>query len=146
MKGTLNKWLPALLLSTVALVGNACAVEMTRPSLEERVKGAELIVVADNIEQLPHAGKQFNKFFRVKARVASVLKGQAKIGDHIEVVVDNTIAELRNDCCSQGQVYVFFLRAKDGKYQFVGSPSGSVLVELQARKASQRPESDLRKP
>jgi len=130
MKDTLNNWLPVLLLSMVAIVGNACAVEHSRPSIEERVQVAELVVVADDIELLPHTGQEFDKFFRVKARVASVLKGKATIGDRIEVAVDNTIAELRNDCCARGRVYVLFLREKDGKYHFVGSPEGAVPVEL----------------
>jgi hypothetical protein len=131
MKTTLNNWLAVLLLSLFAAAGNACAVERTRPSIEERIQGAELVIVADGIALLPHAGKEFDKFFRVQARVASVLKGQAKIGDRIEVVVDNTIAEQRNDCCAPGKVYVLFLRRKDGKYHFVGSPLGAVPVELQ---------------
>lgn len=126
-----NNWLPLLLL-TVLATGSACAVERAKPPIEERVKGADLVIVADGIEQLPHTGKEFGKFFRVEARVASVLKGQAKIGDRIEVVVDNTIAELRNDCCAPGKVYVLFLRQKVGKYYFVGSPLGAVPVELQA--------------
>lgn len=131
MKATSNNWLPVLLLSLLTAAGNACAVERPRPSIEERVQGAELVIVADGIEQLPHAGKEFDKFFRVQVRVASVLKGQAKVGDRIEVVVDDTIAELRNDCCAPSRVYVLFLRRKADQYYFVGSPLGAVPVELQ---------------
>ncbi|WP_242163619.1 hypothetical protein [Lysobacter sp. M15] len=136
MKATLNNWLPVLLLSLPACIGNACAVERTRPSIEERVQSAELVVVTDDIELLPNTGQEFDKFFRVRARVASVLKGQVAVGDRIEVVVDNTIAERRNDCCVPGNVYVLFLRERAGKYHFVGSPSGAVLVELKGRKVA----------
>lgn len=136
MKGTLNNWLPVLLLSMVAVVGSACAVERSRPFIEEQVQGAELVVVADGIELLSHTGREFDKFFRVKVRVASVLKGQAAIGDRIEVVVDNTIAELRNNCCAPGRVYVLFLREKDGKYHFFGSPEGAITVDLVAAKTA----------
>ncbi|KLD77065.1 hypothetical protein XhyaCFBP1156_20130 [Xanthomonas hyacinthi] len=102
--------------------------------MEQRVQSAELVVVTDDIELLPHTSQEFDKFFRVKARVASVLKGQAAIGDRIEMVVDNTIAERRNDCCVPGNVYVLFLREQGGKYHFVGSQPGAILVELQGRK------------
>lgn len=133
MTSTSNNWAACLLLALVAVVGSACAVERTRPSIEQRVQSAELVIVADDIQQLPKVGKEFDKFFRVQARVASVLKGKAAIGDRIEVVVDNTIAEQRNDCCALGKVYVLFLRQKDGRYSFVGSPLGAVPVELQER-------------
>lgn len=113
-----------------ALAGNACAVERSNPSLDERIQGAELVVVADSIEPQPFTGREFDKFHRVKVRGASVLKGSAKVGDHIEVVVNNTIAEHRNDCCAPGKAYVLFLRQQDGRYLFVGSPLGAVPVEL----------------
>ena len=56
MKATLNNWLPVFLLSLPACIGNACAVERTRPSMEERVQSAELVVVTDDFELLPHTG------------------------------------------------------------------------------------------
>lgn len=143
MKGTLNNRIPILLLSMAAVVGNACAVERSRPSIEERVQGAELVVVADGIELLQNTGREFDKFFRVNARVAGVLKGHVMIGDRIEMVVDNTIAELGNDCCAPGRVYVLFLREKDGKYHFVGSPEGAVLVELTSTHPPALPEAGV---
>ena len=75
--------------------------------------------------------KEFDKFYRVSARVAGVLKGKAKIGDRIEVVVNGTISEQRNDCCVPGKMYVMFLEFIDGKFYFVGSPIGAIPVEPQ---------------
>lgn len=75
--------------------------------------------------------KEFNKFYRVSARVAGILKGKAKIGDRVEVVVDGTISEQRNDCCAPGKMYVMFLELTDGKFYFVGSPLGAVQIEPQ---------------
>ncbi|MEN5116042.1 hypothetical protein ABE488_01730 [Luteimonas sp. TWI662] len=127
MNATSNNLLAALLLT---LSGGACAVERPNPSLEERVQGAELVVVADSAEPQPFTGREFDKFYRVKVRVAGVLKGDAKMGDRIEVVVNNTIAEHRNDCCVAGKAYAMFLQQQDGKYLFVGSPLGAVPIEL----------------
>lgn len=128
MKTMSNNLLPIVL--AMLLTGAACAVERPRPPVEERVKVADLVIVADGIQKLPKTNKEFDKFFRVQARVAGVLKGPAKVGDHVEVVVDNTISELRNNCCEPGKVYVLFLRRWEGKYAFVGSPLGAVPVEL----------------
>lgn len=123
----LSKW--ALLLAAV-VVGNACAVERPNPSIEERVAKAELIVVVDGVKPLPYSDKEFDKFYRVEARVAGVLKGKAAIGKRIEVVVNDTIAEYRNQCCAAGQSYVLFLRLYKGKYVFVGSPNGAIPLNL----------------
>lgn len=121
---------PLLFLATL-FTGSACAVERPRPAIENRVKNADLVIVADDIQPLPIEGNEFDKFFRVHARIATVLKGDAAVGDHIEVIVDNTIAELRNDCCIPGKIYVLFLRHESGKrYSFVGSPPGAIQVEL----------------
>lgn len=117
----------ALLLT---LAGSACAVERPNPSLEERVQGAELVVVADSAEPQPFTGREFDKFYCVKVRVAGVLKGDAKVGERIEVVVNNTIAEHRNDCCIPGKTYVLFLQQQDGKYLLLGSPLGAVPIDL----------------
>lgn len=125
----LSKW---SLLLAVVIAGNACAVERPNPSLEIRSKKAGLVVVADEIERLPMTGKEFSKFYRVSARVAGILKGKAKIGDRIVVVVDGTISEQRNDCCVPGKTYVMFLELADGKFYFVGSPLGAVPLELSA--------------
>lgn len=125
----LNKW--SLLLVAV-ISNNACAVERPNPSIEQRVAKAELIVVVDSVRPLPHAAKEFDKFYRAEARVAGVLKGKADIGERIEVVVNNTIAENRNNCCTAGQSYVLFLRPYQGKYVFVGSPNGAIPLELSA--------------
>ena len=136
MNATPSKLLLMLLLPLTVVVGNAYAVERPNPSLEERVQAAELVVVVDDIEHLPKTSQEFSKFFRVKTRIAGVLKGQIEIGERIEVVVDNTISELKNDCCSSGQAYVLFLREKEGKYYFVGSPLGSIPLNL--RTSSER--------
>lgn len=125
MSDTSIGWLACMLL---ALPGSACAVERPNPSLDERVRESELVVVADNIQPQSFAGREFGRFYRVKVRVTGVLKGGANVGDRIEVVVDNTIAERRNDCCTPGQSYVLFLREHDGRYVFVGSPLGAVPI------------------
>lgn len=126
-------WNKAALLLALAFAGNACAVDRPNPSLEERAAAAELIAVVDAIEPIPHEGKEFDKFYRVSARVAGVLKGEARIGDRIVVVVDGTISERRNDCCDVGKPYVVFLREREGRYMFVGSPLGAVPVEFQSQ-------------
>ena len=113
------------------MAGNACAVERPNPSLEERVASAELVAVLDGIEPVPYEGKEFDKFYRVSARVAGVLKGAARVGDRIEVLVDGTISEHRNECCEAGKSYVMFLREREGRFVFVGSPLGAVPLELQ---------------
>ena len=125
----LSRW---SLLLTVVIAGNACAVERPNPSIEDRVAKAELIVVVDGVKPLPHSVKEFDKFYRLEARVAGVLKGKADIGKRIEIVVDDTIAEHRNKCCTAGQSYVLFLRQLQGKYVFVGSPNGAIPLELSA--------------
>lgn len=122
----------AILLATV-IAGNACAIERPNPSLETRVARAELVVVVDGIKPLPRTAKEFDKLYRVQARVAGILKGKAEVGKTIEVVVDNTISELRNNCCAVGQSYVLFLRQHKGKYLFVGSPNGAVPLDFQKR-------------
>lgn len=127
MNATSSNLLAALLLT---LTGNACAVERPKSSLEERVQGAELVVVADGAEPQPFAGREFDKFYRVKMRIAGLLKGNARTGDRIEVVVNNTIAEHRNDCCIPGKTYVLFLKQQDGKYLLFGSPLGAVPIDL----------------
>lgn len=132
----LSSWLQIMLLSLFVMVGNAGAVERPRLSIEKRIQDAELVIVADDIELLPRAGREFDKFYRVEARVAGVLKGHAAVADRIEVVVDNTIAEYQNDCCAEGKVYVLFLRKKGEQYHFVGSPSGAVPVELQGHQST----------
>lgn len=109
----------------------ACAVERPNPSAEERVRDAELVVVVDGIEMLPKTSREFDKFYRVSARIAGVVKGGAAIGDRIEVVVDATIAEHRNDCCEPGRKYVTFLRKKGEHYQFVGSPLGTIPLQFE---------------
>ena len=133
MNTTSSNGLALLLLALVTMAGNASAVARPNPSLEERTQEAELVVVADGVEPQPLVGREFDKFYRVQVRVAGVLKGNATIGDRL-VVVDNTIAEYRNDCCTSGQLYVMFLREHDGQYHFVGSPLGAIPVALsQAR-------------
>lgn len=122
----------AALLLALALAGNACAVERRIPSLEERATTAPLVAVVDSIEPIPHEGKEFDRFYRVNARVAGVLKGDAKVGDRLEVIVDGTISELRNDCCEAGKSYVVFLRKQEGRYVFVGSPLGAIHLYLQS--------------
>ncbi|MDH5821556.1 hypothetical protein QFW77_00915 [Luteimonas sp. RD2P54] len=122
---------PIWILALVALAGNVCAVDRPNLSLEERVAAAELVAVVDAIEPIPYDGKEFDKFYRVSARVAGVLKGDAKVSDRIEVVVDGTISEHRNDCCEAGKSYVVFLREREGRYLFVGSPLGAVPLKLQ---------------
>ena len=124
-----NKW-SIWLLSLAAIVGNAYAVERPNPTLEERVTQAELVVAIDDINLLPRTPPEFDKFFRIEARV---LKGRAETGERIEIVVDNTISELGNECCSSGKAYVVFLREKDDKYYFVGSPLGSIPLDLSER-------------
>lgn len=123
-------WSKGALLA-LALTGNACAVDRPNPTLEQRAQDAELVAVVDTVEPIPHEAKEFDKFYRVHARVAGVLKGKATVGDRIEVVVDGTISELRNDCCEAGRAYVLFLRRREGKYVFVGSPNGAVPLDLQ---------------
>jgi hypothetical protein len=122
----------SILLATV-IAGNACAIERPNPSLEKRVALAELVVVVDGIKPLPRTAKEFDKFYRVQARVAGVLKGKAAIGKPIEVLVDNSISELRNNCCTVGQSYVLFLRQHEGRYVFVGSPNGAIPLNFQKR-------------
>lgn len=87
-------------------------------------------MVADGAKPQPFTDREFDKFYRVNVRVAGVLKGDARVGDRIEVVVNNIIAEHRNDCCIPGKAYVLFLQEQDGKYVFVGSPMGAVPIEL----------------
>lgn len=87
--------------------------------------GAELVVVVDAVEPQPFVGREFDKFYRVRGRVAGVIKGNAAVGDRLEVVVDQSIAEQRNDCCTPGGVYVLFLREQDGRHYIVGSPLGT---------------------
>lgn len=109
------------------------AVERPNPTAEFRVKNSDLVVVVNAVEVLPHEGIEFDKFFRIKARVAGVLKGKAEIDDFVEVVIDNTISELRNDCCTQQGSYVLFLKKFDGnKYSLVGSPLGAIPLNLAA--------------
>ncbi|PZP58822.1 MULTISPECIES: hypothetical protein [Pseudoxanthomonas] len=122
-----SKWGVALLALTL---GDAGAVERPQPPLETRVRDANLVAVVDAVERLPATAKEFDKFYRVRVRVAGVLKGDARIGDHIEVVVNGTISEQRNDCCVPGRTYVMFLAPKDGRFYFVGSPLGAVPVDL----------------
>ena len=121
----LSRW-SILLLILAAIAGNACAVVRPKPSIEDRVKQAELVVVVADVELLPRTPPEFERFYRIKARIAGVLKGDAAIGDNIEVVVNGTISELRNDCCEAGRSYVLFLSKEDSKYHFVGSPLGSI--------------------
>lgn len=127
-------WNKAALLLSLALAGNACAVDRPNPPLEERAAAAALVAVVDAIEPIPHEGKEFDKFYRVSARVAGVLKGDAQVGERIVIVVDGTISELRNDCCEVGKPYVVFLRPQEGqgRYLFVGSPLGAIPLELQS--------------
>ena len=123
-----NRW---VYLSLMLCIGSACAVEPPNPSLESRVRDAELVIVVDEIELLPRSPKEFDKYYRVSARAAGVLKGKVGIGDRIEVVVDATISEQRNSCCIPGHTYVLFLKRWDDKYVFVGSPLGAIPVEFQ---------------
>jgi len=127
-------WSETALLLPLALVGNACAVNRPGLPLDERVAAAELVAVVDAIEPIPHEGNEFDKFYRVSARVAGVLKGDARVGECIVVVVDGTISELRNDCCEAGKSYVVFLRQQggQGRYLFVGSPLGAIPLGLQS--------------
>lgn len=126
-------WNKAALLLSLALAGNACAVDRPNPPLEERAAAAALVAVVDGIEPFPHEGKEFDKFYRVSARVAGVLRGDAQVGERIVIVVDGTISELRNDCCEAGKSYVVFLREQEGqgRYLFVGSPLGAVPLDFQ---------------
>ncbi len=123
----MSRWILALL----ALTGPAFGVDRPNLSLEERSAVAELVAVVDDIELIPNEGQEFDKLYRVSARVAGVLKGEAKVGDRIVVVVDGTISEHRNDCCESGKSYVVFLREREGRYMFVGSPLGAVPLEFQ---------------
>jgi hypothetical protein len=123
------------ILMIVVFISGAYAVERPNPSLETRVHDADLIVVVDGIEQLPMADNEGARFHRVSARIASVLKGDAKIDERIEIVVDGTISELRNDCCVPGKSYVVFLTRDGDKYDFVGSPLGAILIEPQSNQS-----------
>lgn len=127
-------WSKAALLLSLALVGNACAVNRPSLPLDEWVAAAELVAVVDAIEPIPHESNEFDNFYRVSARVAAVLKGDTRVGERLVVVVDGTISELRNDCCEAGKSYVVFLRQQEGqgRYLFVGSPLGAVPLELQS--------------
>ena len=127
-------WSKSSLMLSALVVGNACAIERPNPSIEDRVAKAELIVVVEDVKPLPRTPKEFDKFYRVEARVAGVLKGKADIGTHIEIVVNNTISEHRNMCCTTGQAYVLFLHQHDGAYVFVGSPNGAIPLDLTANK------------
>lgn len=119
-------------LLALALAGNACAVERRISTFEERAGTAQLVAVVDSVEPIPHEGKEFDRFYRVNARVAGVLKGDAKVDDRLEIIVDGTISELRNDCCQPGKSYVVFLREQEGQYAFVGSPLGAIPLDLQS--------------
>lgn len=130
MNATSNSLTILLSLAFAAATDNAYAVARPNPSLEERTQESELVVVADAVEPQPFVGREFDKFYRARFRVASVLKGNAAVGDRLEVVVNNSIAEHRNDCCTSGQVYVMFLSKHDGRYYFVGGPLGAIPVEL----------------
>ena len=48
----LSRW-SILLLILAAIAGNACAVVRPKPSIEDRVKQAELVVVVADVELLP---------------------------------------------------------------------------------------------
>lgn len=127
-----------LLFLLLAISGCAGAVDRPNPTAEFRLKNSDLVVVVNEVEILPHKGIEFDKFFRIKARIAGVLKGRAEINDFIEVVIDNTISELRNDCCTQQGAYVLFLKKFDGnKYSLVGSPLGAIPLNLTAPARSQ---------
>lgn len=128
-----SKWPIWLLAVLAAIACDAYAVVPPNPSIEERVTQAELIVVVDDVELLPWTSREFERFYRIKAHIAGVLKGNANIGEHIEVVVNGTISELRNDCCEAGKAYVLFLRQENGKYYFVGSPLGSISLMLSGK-------------
>lgn len=107
MTATPNRWWAVLL---TVVIGNAGAVEQSNP--------LDLVAVVDGIERLPATAKEFDKFYRARGRVAGVLKGNARIGDRIEVVVNGAISEQRNDCCKPERTYFVFLAPRDGRFYF----------------------------
>ncbi|NZA27708.1 hypothetical protein H0E84_15105 [Luteimonas sp. SJ-92] len=123
-----NRWLFGL----VALAGNAYAVESPNPAVEQRVAAAELVAVVDAIEPFPRTDREFAELHRVSARIAGVLKGDARAGERVEILIDRTISEHATDCCAAGRAYVVFLRKREGRYLFVGSPLGAIPLELQS--------------
>jgi len=125
----MNKWF-FLLSMLVAVSGAVHAVEPPNPSIETRMRDAQLVVVANKVELLPRAAHEFRKYYRVSARVAGVLKGKIGVGERIEIVVDATVSEHRNACCEEDRAYVMFLKLEDGKYAFVGSPLGAIPLDL----------------
>lgn len=139
MNATSNNWRICMSVILFALIGSVGAVERPNLSFDERARSADFVVVADVAGLMPFIGQEFDKFYRVQVRVAAVLKGNVTIGDHLEVRVDQTIAEQRNNCCDTGAVYVLFLRRRGAVFHFVGSPLGAIPVEFVQRPGLQPP-------